>query len=132
MDTNIVIIRLPDNLPASMGPRPFRHGYRFIYEQFWLDWFQLQWGHALSGMDTIAGHILLQFLKVASMGPCPFRHGYSEKWTAILALLGLLQWGHALSGMDMRTQAGLRRRAGACFNGAMPFQAWIFLLLWSV
>ena len=37
---------------------------------------KLQWGHALSGMDTTG---LLPWHRqtcYASMGPCPFRHGY--------------------------------------------------------
>ena len=58
-----------------MGPCPFRHGYFIVVisEPFAIP--KLQWGHALSGMDTY------QTLRN-------------------LDLSGKLQWGHALSGMD--------------------------------
>ena len=39
-----------------------------------LQW--LQWGHALSGMDTGAVMVRADCGECASMGPCPFRHGY--------------------------------------------------------
>ena len=58
------------------------------------------------------------------MGPCPFRHGYSAHKRRMLRRL-LLQWGHALSGMDTRTYLSRRMDTNRCFNGAMPFQAWI-------
>ena len=37
---------------ASMGPCPFRHGYMADTAQNKIDKWMLQWGHALSGMDT--------------------------------------------------------------------------------
>ena len=36
----------------------------------------LQWGHALSGMDIRPQLFARESLWPASMGPCPFRHGY--------------------------------------------------------
>ena len=60
----------------------------------------LQWGHALSGMDTIA----------------PERQ---------IPPLDQLQWGHALSGMDTCRDSGDSGASSLRFNGAMPFQAWI-------
>ena len=61
---------------------------------------QLQWGHALSGMDTRTGLAVCNCHKCASMGPCPFRHGYAA------------DAAHSVVPF-------------CCFNGAMPFQAWI-------
>ena len=43
------------------------------------EWTVLQWGHALSGMDTCAGSDAIPDPEPASMGPCPFRHGYGIK-----------------------------------------------------
>ena len=109
---------------------------------------RLQWGHALSGMDTIAevqrnraacyasmgpcpfrhGYRRMQslfcFVISASMGPCPFRHGYHRSRPARGERVFVLQWGHALSGMDTRLKQP-RSGHSLCFNGAMPFQAWI-------
>ena len=61
---------------------------------------ELQWGHALSGMDMLVVSESSEAGRRASMGPCPFRHGY----TALF-----------FSPATVRD----------CFNGAMPFQAWI-------
>ena len=60
---------------ASMGPCPFRHGYADVVDDKIKAQSELQWGHALSGMDTWRGVSLLR-----------------DPYT--------LQWGHALSGMD--------------------------------
>ena len=84
-----------------MGPCPFRHGYSslvaLVYHrkisfngampfQAWIllselesgiESVELQWGHALSGMDTAGRARRPGIGKRASMGPCPFRHGYS-------------------------------------------------------
>ena len=65
----------------------------------------LQWGHALSGMDTSDKCLPMLVGLSASMGPCPFRHGYSAQ---------IRLKSHALEG----------------FNGAMPFQAWIPFVVW--
>ena len=59
----------------------------------------LQWGHALSGMDTEAVEVHLDEIK-------------------------MLQWGHAFSGMDILDRRHFYQDK-KCFNGAMPFQAWI-------
>ena len=110
---------------ASMGPCPFRHGYK---QAIWLSHavtYTLQWGHALSGMDTKTVLAMIEQLDIASMGPCPFRHGYSNSRRRSCAdntaSMGpcpfrhgyrdgsktielrkrLLQWGHAFSGMDI-------------------------------
>ena len=85
---------------ASMGPCPFRHGYVKRMDAADGPDVLLQWGHALSGMDTCHIAIRLLLLFRASMGPCPFRHGY--------------EGAH-------RAEAISYYR----FNGAMPFQAWI-------
>ena len=110
---------------ASMGPCPFRHGYSDSARRLVAVAAVLQWGHALSGMDTwsrvtgIVGPVL------ASMGPCPFRHGYPGQEDLDFLSRCRLQWGHALSGMDTK-HAGLAvPTSSPCFNGAMPFQAWI-------
>ena len=82
-----------------MGPCPFRHGYRRIIPAVDFQLVKLQWGHALSGMDTANEMNCTMLLALASMGPCPFRHGY---WYKPMKLdeIKALQWGHALSGMD--------------------------------
>ena len=110
----------------------------------------LQWGHALSGMDTKPTHYGLGRL-VGFNGAMPFQawisirvvlpfpraivlqwgHAFSGMDTGVanlaLASEEMLQWGHALSGMD----TGVARVGQTCcpvgFNGAMPFQAWIQL-----
>ena len=130
-----------------MGPCPFRHGYSTSKADPRAQE-TLQWGHALSGMDTYFVFSRMPFLLNASMGPCPFRHGYLAVGAGRRQNRGL-QWGHALSGMDTRPAAA--KRPGPyrlqwghalsgmdtrfflpasfafllCFNGAMPFQAWI-------
>ena len=38
----------------------------------------------------------------------------------------MLQWGHALSGMDIALGGSVAVAANKRFNGAMPFQAWIY------
>ena len=63
----------------------------------------LQWGHALSGMDIL------------------------HAWTTMFRAYAL-QWGHALSGMDMPQRWWPKIVSLSCFNGAMPFQAWIYLV----
>ena len=64
------------------------------------DRIELQWGHALSGMDTLASW------------ECERRQTQ-------------LQWGHALSGMDTSFTGSIMPLGTTGFNGAMPFQAWI-------
>ena len=113
-----------DQASASMGPCPFRHGYSHR-RRCSASGKVLQWGHALSGMDTTQPcRPGWRSILLASMGPCPFRHGYLDPLrhliTVTLASMGpcpfrhgylaisiftgernrRLQWGHALSGMD--------------------------------
>ena len=109
---------------------------------------QLQWGHALSGMDIVGSLISADKIYPLQWGHAlsgmdMLRNGGLTKWPSGL------QWGHALSGMDMcLARFGIRNGIFAsmgpcpfrhgydelpspttdecfCFNGAMPFQAWI-------
>ena len=108
-----------------MGPCPFRHGYAIptglvafnilsfngaMPFQAWICCVyrrgderrcELQWGHALSGMDICKALSAHGAGAAASMGPCPFRHGYATGGVA--AVIEAMR-----------------------FNGAMPFQAWIW------
>ena len=131
---------------VSMGPCPFRHGYKLAVRclsrrfgsfngampfQAWihppgstrvraveqLQWGhalsgmdtkraakhdprkrRLQWGHALSGMDTGALGVESDFGQHASMGPCPFRHGYYtsavDRHTKHIASMGPCPFRH--------------------------------------
>ena len=131
-----------------MGPCPFRHGY--AARDDWLAEYQrqLQWGHALSGMDML---ILLR--DACAKSELQWGHALSGMDIAYRSALstrgGTLQWGHALSGMDItRKWPRILRNGcasmGPCpfrhgytdiktaspcnctrFNGAMPFQAWL-------
>ena len=146
----ISFCNLVDSVLASMGPCPFRHGYLSACGSQCLTALMLQWGHALSGMDIWSEFgCWLQFGQ-ASMGPCPFRHGYPTQlvigsvtfqllqWGHALSGMDIfsssnaetasvpLQWGHALSGMDILCLANYHSNYHQRFNGAMPFQAWIF------
>ena len=111
-------------LDASMGPCPFRHGYDPFCMATWHQPGTLQWGHALSGMDTTSS------ASNASMTlPLQWGHALSgmDTWIAVFAASseGVLQWGHALSGMDTMMFGSNFACNSCCFNGAMPFQAWI-------
>ena len=86
----------------------------------------LQWGHALSGMDTARAET-----KEGQEQGLQWGHALSGMDTTVrlyfCAAAFKLQWGHALSGMDTIPS---REKASTCrlsFNGAMPFQAWILL-----
>ena len=57
----------------------------------------------------------------------PFQAWISAACSTCCDRISELQWGHALSGMDM-TRLMCQSASWRCFNGAMPFQAWI---LWS-
>ena len=109
---------------ASMGPCLFRHGYLARTASIALETPKLQWGHALSGMDTMSSQCAGQIGSKLQWG-----HALSGMDTLGLPYeprpWSLLQWGHALSGMD--TSAGFGRQSDVApgFNGAMPFQAWI-------
>ena len=83
----------------------------------------LQWGHALSGMDTRPE-------KSCSVPSSTLQWGHALSGMDTLLARApvnkelVLQWGHALSGMD--TLEELKKRyLSQSFNGAMPFQAWI-------
>ena len=85
----------------------------------------LQWGHALSGMDTtVAG-------RNGTSGETSLQWGHALSGMDTVPQYGLnaaileLQWGHALSGMDMCHSHANPENQSSCFNGAMPFQAWI-------
>ena len=84
----------------------------------------LQWGHALSGMDTALyqactwPRYLLQWGHALSGMDTISHYEYSPDGQK-------LQWGHALSGMDTTVSWSFAFIYPPCFNGAMPFQAWI-------
>ena len=133
---------------ASMGPCPFRHGYNALHAvrmhfPRMLQWghalsgmdtwrvrarsptnSQLQWGHALSGMDTSVWRRNNTVYTLASMGPCPFRHGYLYGYTSSyadkFASMGPCPFRHGYLPQRQPTA-----RLPGRFNGAMPFQAWI-------
>ena len=86
---------------ASMGPCPFRHGYTISVSDLRMSDKMLQWGHALSDMDTLIVSDNLNLPK------------------------HMLQWGHALSDMDTSYNGKRPRILQIRFNGAMPFQTWI-------
>ena len=86
---------------------------------------QLQWGHALSGMDTSR---LAQYASkrwTCFNGAMPFQAWIRGRKAPSVRGIHQLQWGHALSGMDTPTLKIGARIRDVCFNGAMPFQAWI-------
>ena len=107
-----------------MGPCPFRHGY--------LGWTVARRasGSSFNGAMPFQAWIpggqdyAVSVDYDASMGPCPFRHGYKISPWACPRNGCMLQWGHALSGMDTRSISRISSTQ-RCFNGAMPFQAWI-------
>ena len=62
--------------------------------------FVLQWGHALSGMDTsYSGYSIFQETWRFN-GAMPFQAWIHVADPTKYAWLCVLQWGHALSGMD--------------------------------
>ena len=65
-----------------------------------------------------------QRLNTASMGLCPFRHGYNSEInparTAHRCFNGAMPFQAWICPTSTRPSIGTRR-----FNGAMPFQAWI-------
>ena len=81
-----------------MGPHPFRRGKGHVPTRVSEHFFELQWGHTLSGVESID--------PIETMQPTI-----------------RLQWGHTLSGVERRGPAGGCRNTGRC-NGATPFQAW--------
>ena len=84
----------------------------------------LQWGHALSGMDTEGKRAII--LDAAGLQWGHALSGMDTRrpcWPSNRRKS--LQWGHALSGMDTFHACGQHYADVHCFNGAMPFQAWI-------
>ena len=60
---------------------------------------KLQWGHAYSGVETRRPHHGQFCAILASMGPRLFRRG-NAKWGAVVDGRAALQWGHAYSGVE--------------------------------
>ena len=109
---------------ASMGPCLFRHGYdpqipgrytppdRFNGAMPFQAWIQpiigsmifqtvsLQWGHALSGMDTRNWRCPACGDRNRFNGAMPFQAWIPEQAEQADETKRMLQWGHALSGMD--------------------------------
>jgi len=110
--------------------------------------FELQWGHALSSVETAAPMATPSGDTQASMGPRSFKRGNmstsAPRTTAPTASMGPrsfkrgnlselgvigvqgyeLQWGHALSSVETRVNGAMGRRVRQSFNGATLFQAW--------
>ena len=111
---------------ASMGPCPFRHGYVSDGKSRLDNLGELQWGHALSGMDTPHSPATAACTRKLQWG-----HALSgmdtQKPSKTWRENTKLQWGHALSGMDTASATACAMSSVSCFNGAMPFQAWILL-----
>ena len=92
---------------ASMGPCPFRHGYVTNCAIYVGSYPMLQWGHALSGMDTL--YVSAYDSQIA----CSLQWGHAlsgmDTWSISQVrgtTLRVLQWGHALSGMDIHVVGG--------------------------
>ena len=62
---------------------------------------ELQWGHALSGMDTSSAWMLRMARMFCFNGAMPFQAWISPITELRTPVVTALQWGHALSGMDM-------------------------------
>ena len=84
----------------------------------------LQWGHALSGMDIAGRQLSMLPSLVLQWGHALSGMDINTSIRQIYKRV-LLQWGHALSGMDIPHQSCQVSIPAHCFNGAMPFQAWI-------
>ena len=86
---------------------------------------RLQWGHALSGMDTATASQLLNPENPSFNGAMPFQ-AWIPAFT-IPARIGPERFNGAMpfqAWIRMCGQNGIVR-SSLCFNGAMPFQAWI-------
>ena len=83
-----------------MGPRPVRRGNFYSENGDHIYEIELQWGHALSGVET--------FILSDQGNP----------------IQDLLQWGHALSGVETTASSLGYTSSAEGFNGATPFQAW--------
>ena len=87
----------------------------------------LQWGHALSGMDTDDSIPKRTTYYDASMGPCPFRHGYVQEKIRKVTFLSGFNGAMPFQAWIRKVNARLPAPTTG-FNGAMPFQAWIHCL----
>jgi len=109
---------------------------------------KLQWGHALSSVETIARAVEWMRGMRASMGPRSFKRGNEVPNLVVLAHLlcfngatlfqawkphiaraqmitkSQLQWGHALSSVETVAQPEDALARTGRFNGATLFQAW--------
>ena len=123
---------IPPRSDNRCRPQPARFNGAMPFQAWirpWIVWvvdvmWVLQWGHALSGMDTAPDGEQKEGLGYASMGPCPFRHGYfrlrSASVFACTASMGPCPFRHGYTASHDRREPDRRS-----FNGAMPFQAWI-------
>ena len=141
---------------ASMGPCPFRHGYSIFGGWCWsIVWgfngampFQawirgyllrrlardqttLQWGHALSGMDTTVGRTEGRHSRGFN-GAMPFQAWIPIDLVIWLRQLGLLQWGHALSGMDTSHHFQKGKMIMTASMGPCPFRHGYAGIAWGM
>ena len=172
-DGNLVLLLNLDTLGVpSMGPPPFSDGNptklngstfplgafngatafqrwkQSLATYYFLIVDHLQWGHRLSAMETIPGHLLLPDCRPPSMGPPPFSDGNPRntpgrrrssstlQWGHRLsametgsdisasAIITSLQWGHRLSAMETTSPAVCCSARWTTFNGATAFQRW--------
>ena len=130
------------------GAMPFQAWIHGTYATVRQMMAELQWGHALSGMDTVNPSNCCGYAFVASMGPCPFRHGYPQYednfHRGYVASMGPCPFRHGYVFCPAALSETFRASMGPCpfrhgylhlclrcpaimssFNGAMPFQAWI-------
>ena len=92
-----------------MGPRRFQRGYT-LKCMLNSSSRKLQWGHAVSSVDTDneVGHRALK--DGASMGPRRFQRGYHLPPDVGAMAFLLLQWGHAVSSVDTPVSGETLRR----------------------
>jgi len=146
----LVAERVPSgSKPASMGPRSFKRGNKIARQTTWGGGRGLQWGHALSSVETrlaaatagrayrrFNGATLFQAWKpdphllpfmlhpLASMGPRSFKRGNKRYALKYAQKHEQLQWGHALSSVETARRPARASRPAWGFNGATLFQAW--------
>ena len=105
-----------------MEPRPFRRGDGGLTLWKGPEFVELQWSHALSGVETSRR-------RKSSPGrnPLQWSHalsGVETSYTTFPSCVPVtLQWSHALSGVETRGPVP-SRAPPLRFNGATPFQAW--------
>ena len=111
--------------PRFNGAMPFQAWIRRLPSKLTNTTLSLQWGHALSGMDTHLVDMDVQRLGKALQWGHALSGMDTFKEIPDSFIIAKLQWGHALSGMDTATRKTHATSGTTCFNGAMPFQAWI-------